>query len=196
MNKKTPANNFGRELKGIGVFVGVIWIVFVVDLVLPVKLTDYGLVPRTLSGSVGVITMPFLHAGFGHILSNTLPLVILLVLLVGSKARSWEAVVEIVVAGGVLLWVFGRRRTEAGPIVHVGASGLVFGMAVFLIVSGLLERRVLSLLVAFVVVILYGGTLFWGVLPGMDARTSWDGHLCGAVAGGLLAWVLTRSSKK
>jgi membrane associated rhomboid family serine protease len=186
----TPAHNFGRELKGIVAFVGVIWVVFLVDWLLPARLTEYGLVPRTLFGSMGIATMPFLHAGLGHILGNTLPLAILLVLLVGSKARSWEAVVEIVVAGGVLLWLFGQNAT------HVGASGLVFGLAVFLIVSGLLERRILSLFVAFVVVLLYGGTLFWGVLPSADSKVSWDGHLCGAIAGGLLAWALTRSPKR
>jgi membrane associated rhomboid family serine protease len=112
------------------------------------------------------------------------------VLLIGSKARSWEAVAEIVVTGGVLLWVFGR-----GDRSHVGASGLVFGLAAFLIVSGLLERRVLSLLVAFVVAILYGGTLLGGMLPSVNTNVSWDGHLCGAVAGGVLAWALTRSAK-
>jgi membrane associated rhomboid family serine protease len=136
------------------------------------------------------VSMPFLHVGWGHLLGNTAPLLILLALLSGSKARSWEIVAQIVIAGGVLLWIFGRNAT------HVGASGLIFGLVAFLVISGLLERRIIPLIVSFAVGILYGGTLIWGILPGTDSRVSWDGHLCGAIAGGLVAWLLTREPKQ
>ena len=145
--------------------------------------------PRTLWGTVGIVSMPFLHASWGHLLGNTVPLFILLALLAGSKARSWEIVAGIVVVGGVLLWIFGRHAT------HVGASGLIFGLVAFLIISGLLERRIIPLIVSFTVGILYGGTLIWGVLPGTNSQVSWDGHLCGAIAGGLVAWLLTREPR-
>jgi membrane associated rhomboid family serine protease len=189
VNDRTP--HLRRELTGIVVFVGIIWAVFVANwLVFPIDFISFGLIPRTLFGAIGIVTMPFLHADWGHLLSNTVPLFVLLVLLVGSKARSWETVVEIVLLGGVFLWVFGQKGT------HVGASSLIFGLVTFLIVSGLLERRIIPLIVALTVGFLYGGTLLSGVLPFGNLGISWDGHLCGAVAGALIAWFLTRPGKK
>ncbi len=188
---KDAAHSIGQELKGIAIFVGIVWGAFILNwIVFLVDFNSFGLVPRTLWGTVGIVSMPFLHAGWGHLLGNTVPLFILLALLAGSKARSWEIVAEIVVAGGVLLWIFGRNAT------HVGASGLIFGLVAFLIISGLLERRIIPLIVSFAVGILYGGTLIWGVLPGTNSQVSWDGHLCGAIAGGLIAWLLTREPKQ
>jgi membrane associated rhomboid family serine protease len=184
------ARHLRRELAGIAVFVGVIWAVFIVNwLVFPIDFNSFGLRPRTLFGAVGIVTMPFLHADWGHLLSNTIPLLVLLALLVGSKARSWETVIEIVLLGGALLWIFGR------PATHVGASGLIFGLVAFLIVSGLLERRIIPLIVSLIVGFFYGGTLFWGVLPVGNSGVSWEGHLCGAVAGALIAWLLTRPAR-
>ena len=188
---KNADHSIGQELNGITIFVGVVWGAFILNwIVFLVDFNSFGLMPRTLWGTVGTVSMPFLHAGWGHLLGNTVPLFILLALLAGSKARSWEIVAEIVVAGGVLLWIFGRNAT------HVGASGLIFGLVAFLIISGLLERRIIPLIVSFAVGILYGGTLIWGVLPGTNSQVSWDGHLCGAIAGGLIAWLLTREPKQ
>ena len=189
---KNGAHTIGQELKGIAIFVGVVWGVFILNwIVYPIDFNSYGLVPRTLSGAIGVVSMPFLHTNWRHLLGNTVPLFVLLALLAGSKARSWEIVGEIILVGGVLLWVFG-----GSDVIHVGASGLVFGLVAFLIVSGLLEKRIIPLIVSLIVGILYGGTLIWGVLPGVDSQVSWDGHLCGAIAGGLIAWFLTREPKQ
>jgi membrane associated rhomboid family serine protease len=116
-------------------------------------------------------------------------LIVLLTLLAGSRARSWEIVLEIVLLGGLLLWLLGRHAN------HIGASGLIFGLIVFLILSGLLERRVIPLIVSASVALLYGGTLLSGVLPGLGPHISWDGHLCGAIAGGMIAYGLTRHPK-
>jgi membrane associated rhomboid family serine protease len=188
---KDAAHTVGQELKGIAIFVGIVWGAFILNwIVYLIDFNSFGLVPRTLWGAVGIVSMPFLHVGWGHLLGNTVPLLILLTLLAGSKARLWEIVAEIVIAGGVLLWIFGRNAT------HVGASGLIFGLVAFLIISGLLERRIIPLIVSFAVGILYGGTLIWGVLPGTDSQVSWDGHLCSAIAGGLVAWLLTREPKQ
>jgi membrane associated rhomboid family serine protease len=188
---KDAAHTVGQELKGIAIFVGIVWGAFILNwIVYLIDFNSFGLVPRTLWGAVGIVSMPFLHVGWGHLLGNTVPLLILLTLLAGSKARSWEIVAEIVIAGGVLLWIFGRNAT------HVGASGLIYGLVAFLIISGLLERRIIPLIVSFAVGILYGGMLIWGVLPGTDSQVSWDGHLCSAIAGGLVAWLLTREPKQ
>lgn len=188
---KDAAHTVGQELKGIAIFVGIVWGAFILNwIVYLIDFNSFGLVPRTLWGAVGIVSMPFLHVGWGHLLGNTVPLLILLTLLAGSKARLWEIVAEIVIAGGVLLWIFGRNAT------HVGASGLIYGLVAFLIISGLLERRIIPLIVSFAVGILYGGMLIWGVLPGTDSQVSWDGHLCSAIAGGLVAWLLTREPKQ
>jgi len=185
---KDATHSVAQEAKGIVGFVGILWIVFLLDLVIfPVDFNEFGLVPRSFLGLAGIITMPFLHEDFGHLMGNSVPLLILLTLLAGSRARSWEIVGETVFLGGALLWLFGRSAN------HIGASGLVFGLIAFLIVSGLLEKRLLPLMVSLIVGLFYGGTLLWGILPAINSGVSWDGHLCGAMAGTLVAYSLTRS---
>ena len=122
-------------------------------------------------------------------MSNTVPLFVLLILLAGSRAESWEVVVVISVLSGLFLWIFGR------PAVHIGASGLISGLIAFLILSGFLELRIVPLLIALFVGFLYGGSLVLGILPRLGSEISLDGHLCGAIAGGLVAYALTRGSR-
>lgn len=176
------------ELIGVVVLVGAMWAVYIVDLVLPGSLSSWGVVPRTLGGLVGIPASPFLHSSFSHILANTIPLVVVLILLAGSRSRTLETVAEVALLGGGLLWIFGRNGTPTEPIVHVGASGLVYGLIAFLIVAGFRERRLVSLVVAIVVAVMYGTTLLSGVLPSMRGNVSWDGHLTGAIAGAALAY--------
>jgi membrane associated rhomboid family serine protease len=177
-----------EEIHGVALFVGAIWAVYFVGLVFP-GVDQYGVIPRRPTGLVGIAAMPFLHANLHHLVSNTIPLVVLLILLAGSRAESWEVVLIISCLGGGLLWIFGR------PAVHIGASGLISGLASFLILSGFLEQRIIPLLIALFVVFLYGGSLVLGVLPRIGSQISWDGHLCGAIAGGLVAYALTRGSQ-
>ncbi len=178
-----------QELKGVIAFIAIIWMVFLLEGVVPFNLISFGVTPRTLTGLVGIPAMPFLHANWQHITSNTLPLFFLLILLAGSQTRSWEVVAEIVLLGGLLLWLCGRHAT------HIGASGLVFGLIAFLIVSGWLERRFVPLSISVVVTFLYGGSLLSGVMPRIGTHISWDGHFCSAVAGGTIAYLLTKNSK-
>ena len=145
-----------QELYGVIAFVAVIWATFFLGCVLPFDINSLGLTPRTLVGLVGIPATPFLHANLQHLLSNTVPLFVLLTLLAGSNARSWEIVIEVVLLGGLLLWIFGRNAT------HVGASGLIFGLIAFLIVSGFREKRIVPLIVSVIVGFLYGGTLLSG----------------------------------
>ena len=177
-----------QELKGVSIFVAIIWGVFLLECVLPFQWHSYGVTPRTVSGLIGIPLMPFLHGNLQHISSNTVPLFVLLILLAGSKTRSWQVVASIVLLGGGLLWLFGR------PATHVGASGLIFGLIAYLVVSGWLERRFVPLMISVVVTFLYGGTLFWGMMPSVGTHVSWDGHLFGALAGCLIAFVLTKKS--
>lgn len=175
-----------KELRGVLVFVGIVWCVFVVGLVLPFSINSCGVTPRSIIGLVGVPLMPFLHADLKHLLSNTVPLTILLLLLAGSKANSWTIVAFIVFMSGAMLWLFGR------PATHVGASGLIFGLIAFLLASGILERRIVPLVISIVVGFLFGGTLLSGIVPDLGSHISWEGHLFGAIAGGLAAGLMTR----
>jgi membrane associated rhomboid family serine protease len=179
-----------EELHGILAFVGVVWGVFLLDLLVPWNFHTLGLYPRTLHGLVGILAMPVLHANLQHLIGNTVPLFVLLALLAGSKARSWQIVAVIVLLSGILLWVFGR------PAIHIGASGLIFGLAAFLVVSGFLEKRPLPLAIAVLVVFLYGGSLLTGVVPRLGSQVSWDGHLAGLIAGGAVAYGLTREPRQ
>ncbi len=185
---QNASHTIREEFYGIVAFLGVIWAVFLLTCAVP-ALDSYGVVPRTFVGLVGIPAMVFLHANLSHLLANTIPLLILLVLLAGSKARSWEIVIDVVLLGGLLLWLVGRSA------IHIGASGLIFGLIAFLVLSGFLEKRIVPLTVSFVVGFLYGGSLLWGILPRIGSHISWDGHLCGAIAGGIVAYALTRPSR-
>lgn len=124
-----------------------------------------------------------MHADLPHVVSNTVPLLVLLILLAGSRSDSRVVVASIILFGGVLLWLFGREA------VHIGASNLVFGLSAFLLVAGALEQRWPALLAALLVALLYGGTLLTGLIP-FQSGISWEGHLFGALAGAVTAWRL------
>lgn len=186
----TMQHTLREEFRGIAIFIGLMWAVWLVDLFLPLDLSAWGIQPRTLTGLIGIPLMPFLHSGLGHLLSNTIPLAILLALLAGSRASSWQIVCELVLLGGVLLWCLGRSNAN-----HVGASGLIYGLIAFLIVSGFLEKRLVPLGIAILVGFVYGSTLLFGVLPTLDHHVSWDGHLFGALAGAALAYIHNRQDE-
>ena len=173
-----------EEISGITLFVSAIWVIFLVDLVLPVDFNNLGLIPRDLWGSAGIFTMPFLHGGWGHLIGNSIPLIILLCLLAGSQANSAKIVLQIIILGGVLLWLFGLPGKT-----HVGASGLIYGLITFLIVAGFREGHNIALVDAIVDTFMYNATLLKGVLPiTVGQNVSWEGHLAGAIAGAIIAY--------
>lgn len=171
----------------LGVLAVVLWGVFLVDRVLPIDFNRWGIIPRELGGIWGIFLSPFLHANLSHLLSNFLPLMILLTLLVATQRHSWWIALQIVLLGGVLLWVFGR------PAVHVGASGLIYGLIAYLMAAGFRQGRFGPAIAALLVGFLYGGTLLSGVLPTVGEHVSWDGHLTSAIAGGILGYFSTTS---
>jgi len=165
----------------------VIWIVQIVNFVLGYNLNQWlGLEPRDFGGLIGIPASPFLHAGFGHIIANTIPLVVLggMAAMVSPK-RFMDSTIIIVLLGGLLVWLLAR----GGNRVHVGASGLVFGYLGYVVALGIFERSLRAIAMAVFAGLLYGG-LIWGVLP--DQRVSWESHLFGAMAGAAAAWILTR----
>jgi membrane associated rhomboid family serine protease len=175
-----------QDLLGVLTFIGLVWCVFIVDHMLPFRLDSYGITPRTLRGLVGIPIAPFLHENLAHLISNTVPLTLLLLLLAGSRAQSWTIVASIVLLGGALLWMFGRNAN------HIGASGLIFGLITYLLVSGIREMRIVPMIIAIIVGFFYGGTLASGVLPTWGSHISWEGHLFGATAGIVIAILMTR----
>ncbi len=166
------------------------WLVWMVDLIIPVDFNRLGVLPRTLQGLPGIVLMPFLHGGLGHLIANTIPLAILLGLTVASRHRAWPVVATIVLLSGVLVWLFGRSGY------HIGASGLVFGLIAYLITAGVRERQLISIAVALLVGFLFGATLIGGVIPRFGSAVSWDGHLLGAISGMVVGAGASRSTRK
>ena len=165
-------------------FVVAMWVVHVVDWVLPYNLKTLGLVPRSLKGLVGILTAPFLHANMFHLISNTVPLLVLGFLLVIFYERIAPAVIGfVVILGGGLVWVLGRSAN------HIGASGVVYGIAAFLIAYGLMTKKILPIIVSVIVAVIYGGSMLTGILP-TQGFISWESHLFGAVAGVAAAFAL------
>ena len=170
------------------VLLAAMWLLEVADAVLPVAMDAWGIQGRTASGLLGVLLAPFLHGGFGHLMANTVPFLVL-GLLVAWRSRDlfWAVLGIIVVAGGLGVWLLTSPST-----VTIVASGVVFGFAAYLVTAGVLTRHWLDDLVAVGVVLVYG-TLIVGVLPfGVAAGVSWLGHLTGALSGVLAAVLVAR----
>lgn len=168
---------------------GVMWIVGAVNILLDYRLSEFGIVPRSIDGLRGIPLMPFLHANFNHLVVNTLPAAFLGALVaIQGKSSFLKATAFIMLVGGFALWVVGREG------VHVGASGLIFGYVGYLIARAWYVRSLGAVLAAIVVVVLYGGALF-GVLP-TTSGVSWEGHLTGLLAGGLAARVSSPSRRE
>lgn len=159
-------------------FVFVLFLSFVLqNLIAPTVWGRLGIMPRTVPGLAGIVFSPILHGSWAHLMANSVPLFVLLMLLFGDRRyEPTVAVTMIWAASGFGTWLIGR-----GGTVHIGASSLVFGLVSYLITAGFLMRSWRSALIAGVVFFLFGG-IFYGVLP-RAGPISWEGHLCGAIAG-------------
>lgn len=182
------ANRARTGLVTVIVFAAVLWAVHLLNTLTGFYLIRLlGIEPRQVEGLDGVIFAPLLHADFGHLFSNTLPLVVFgfLAFLEGAK-RFVIAVSASWLASGVGVWIFGGGVT-------IGASGVVFGLFAYLMVRGFYNRDWKQILLA---VLLFGmyGSLLWGVLPQFGSNISWQAHLFGALGGVLAALILKRRS--
>lgn len=160
----------------------VIWLSFAADVFfINIHFAQFGLLPRTTKGLIGIATCPFIHANIFHIISNSIPLLVLLsITAVFFKRDSYLIVIYITFIGGALVWLLGRTSY------HVGASGLVYGLAAFLIAFGIYKKKFIPLVISVFVAVTYGMTMLIGVLP-LFPGVSWEGHLFGAVAGVITA---------
>lgn len=154
----------------------VMWASEMADVPLDGRLDRFGIRPRRLDGLDGVVLGPFLHGGFGHLIANTIPFLVLgAVIALGSVRRFLIVTVVVGLISGLGTWLTGPSNS-----IHIGASGLVFGYLLYLMSRGLFARKLGYLLGGVVVTVLYGGAL-WGLLP--SPGVSWQGHLFGAVGG-------------
>ena len=176
-----------RNLFSVLAFVGLVWLVYLIKLPLTalVDLNDYGLQPRTLSGLVGIFTMPFLHNSMRHLLANTVPLTVLLLMLAMTRPNSRRVLICLAVLSGMLLWLIGPSG------IYLGSSALVYAIAAYLIAAGVYERKPVSAATAILVGVLYG-SLFWGLFPTGEPHVSWVAHLYAAVVGALFAHLTLR----
>jgi membrane associated rhomboid family serine protease len=185
------SNNTNESKKNISklltpfLFPVVLWIVHLLSLILKEDFSRIGLLPRNLVGLLGIITSPLIHADFSHLISNTIPLIILGWIIFSFYPKlSYLLFVFIYFFTGLLVWIFARQ------VYHIGASGIVYGFVSFLFFSGIFRRDNTSIALALVITFLYGG-LVWGMIPGWKG-ISWESHLFGAITGLIAAYLFRK----
>ena len=164
------------------------WLFFVLEFSYGWQLSIFGIIPRTFPGIIGIFIAPLIHGNVYHLVSNTVPLLFL-----GSVLYFFYASIAPTVFyrayfwTNLLVWLFGRPAS-----IHIGASGIVYALAFFLIFFGILYRDFRSIIISVIVVIMYGG-VFYGILPS-DPHISWESHLGGALVG--ISTAITLSKKR
>ncbi|MEI6683024.1 MAG: rhomboid family intramembrane serine protease [Bacteroidota bacterium] len=175
---------FYRSLFYPTLFVVILWIIRGVDMIFDLGLNNYGLYPLEKKGLIGILTCPFLHANLAHLFANSLPLMILgSFLFYFYKEIAWMILCLIYLTTGIWVWAFAR-----GGAAHIGASGIIYGLAAFLFFSGILRKEKALMVITLLVAFLYGG-LIWGVFPQLfpNQPISWESHLMGFISGLVLA---------
>ncbi len=166
--------------------VAVMWAAELVDTALDHRLDQYGIEPRDEDGLVGIAVAPFLHAGFDHLIANTVPLLAMgFAIAFGGPRRMLAVTAAVVIISGLGTWLIAPATT-----LHIGASGLVFGYATYLLSRGFFDRDAVELAIGLTVAVLWGGALLSGLLP--EQGISWQGHLFGALGGVMAARLLAR----
>ncbi len=161
-------------------FVLIIGLVHLIQYVFEVSFTHYGIYPRSFSGLIGILSSPLIHGSFNHLFNNSIPLLILGALLfyfykeIAGKVSVW-----IYLMVGVWTWIYAREAY------HIGASGVLYGLFSFLLISGFIRRNKQLIALSFAVVFLYG-SMVWGLFP-IDVKVSFEAHIWGFVAGIILA---------
>ena len=164
--------------------VGLMWGLEIIDVAADQRLDAYGIHPRDVDGLAEILAAPFLHAGFGHLVSNTVPFLAMgAAIALGGFVRVALVTLIVAVVSGLGTWLIASSNS-----IHLGASGVVFGYASYLIARGVYSRRLTELAVGVIVVAIWGVGLLQGLLP--QERVSWQAHLFGAIGGVIAASVL------
>jgi membrane associated rhomboid family serine protease len=191
----SPSRWSGAKVGGATIltFVALLYLIELVDQLTGHALDRNGIRPLQTDGLWGIVFSPLLHANWAHLIANTLPALVLgfLVTLAGMSRFVWATAI-IWILGGLGTWLIGGLGSCRLPTNHIGASGLIFGWLTFLLVFGWLTRHIWQIVIGLVVLFVYGGVL-WGAVPVLDrcGGVSWQGHLCGAIAGVLAAYWLS-----
>ncbi|WNB17104.1 rhomboid family intramembrane serine protease [Marivirga arenosa] len=157
-----------------------LWLVKSMEWAFAANFAHFGIMPRHLLGTIGIFTSPFIHGDFLHLLSNSFSLMLLIIILFFFYDKiALKALLYIYISTGIFVWIIAREAY------HIGASGVIYGIASFILFSGLLRKNQSSLALSFVILLLYGG-MFYGVLP-QDGHISWESHLMGLLSGLLVA---------
>lgn len=168
----------------------VMWLVEMINSLDNGALDRDGLYPRNLDRIWGILTFPFIHASFNHLLDNTIPFLFLgAIIALRGAARLGFITAFVIVVGGIGTWLI-----SPGGIPTVGASGVVFGYAAYLLARGFFDRRLWELVVGGIVAVVWGAALLSSLMP--QAHISWQAHLCGGIAGILAAWLLSAHDRR
>ncbi len=178
-----------KSLKFSAIILIIIWSVKIFEIIFDYDFTEYGVLPRNFNGLIGILFSPLIHSDVNHLLSNSLPVIILCLLIFNFYSQIAKKIfIYLYFISGLWLWCFGRESF------HIGASGLIYAMASFLFFSGILRKNSQLSAVALLVIFIYGG-LFWGLFP-IHKNVSWEGHLTGFIAGILVSFICRKDGPK
>jgi membrane associated rhomboid family serine protease len=163
-------------------FVGILWVIKGIEIFFHYNFSRFGIVPRTGVGLLGILTGPLIHVNLVHLFSNSLPLLILGIIVFNFYRKiAFEIFVWVYLISGLCVWIVGHDATS-----HIGASGLIYGFAGFIFCSGLFRHEFKAIMLAILVAVVYG-SIIWGLFPGQTG-ISWQAHLYGAMTGALGAF--------
>ena len=189
MSKKAVQHRVYESLSLPFKFVVGIWLIHFAQSILHLNLGSWGIYPRETFGLPGIITAPLIHADFPHLLSNTPPLFVLsAMVLFFYRSVAISSISLIYLLTGAAVWVFAR------PVFHIGASGVIYGLAAFVVFSGIFRRNLKSIALALIVGFYYG-SMIYGVFPGQEG-VSWESHLLGAMVGVFASFVFKNSIER
>ncbi|MBR6227494.1 MAG: rhomboid family intramembrane serine protease [Bacteroidales bacterium] len=189
MDNKAERKKFLGSLVIPLIIVTIMWVVKTIEWSFEIYLGRFGITPHTARGLIGIFTLPFLHGNWEHLLSNTIPIIVLGTALYYCYPSLANRVMLITYLGsGLLTWCIGDPSTT-----HIGASALVYGLNLFLITSGFIRGNRMLIVISLIMVFLYG-SFIWGMIPSLaiPQNISWEGHLSGALIGILLAIFLRK----
>ncbi|MDX2442576.1 MAG: rhomboid family intramembrane serine protease [Bacteroidales bacterium] len=184
--EKENSDNIEKKKLGISLifpvaFLLAIWLVWFVEITLDLDFSRYGIFPRKLSGLKGIVFSPLIHADIKHLFNNSIPLLVLTAaIFYFYSSLAFRIFFLTWLMGGIWVWFGGREAY------HIGASGLIYGFAAFLFVSGVIRNYIPLLAISMLVVFLYG-SLIWGIFP-IKPQISYESHMLGAIAGVVLAF--------
>ena len=168
-------------------FIILLWVIHIAKIALHLRITDYGIFPRTASGLKGIFLAPLIHGDFTHLISNTVPMFVLgLIVFLFYRKVALISFIIIYVTTGAMVWMFSGSMAY-----HIGASGVVYGLLSFVFWNGIFRRNIKSVVLALIVLVLYSG-YFFGVLPDQEG-ISWESHLFGAIIGIIVSFIFKSS---